>query len=328
MQIRTDLVFYVYRSLKFYSNFFLIITCLLILNPAFTQKKDNILKIFMLWDMEGASGLFTNNHAWYYEKGVPKEIADEGRKLLTADVNSAARAALDAGADQLIICDTHHGGGNFIPEKLISDPRITWLLKPIGTENGKKRWMPGLDESVDGFMLMGHHAKAGTQGAFLHHTQMGEWADFIINGQSVGEMGLESCYAGHWNIPVVLAQGDEHACKEAEQEFPGIITAAVKHAESYDRATGIDAKAARKLTAEKVAEAVKKMRKGGTFKPFKPTLPMTVTIRMKTTRAAQWAAQKPGVRTVDAYTVEAQVTQQADVLKWITGAGLDMPEDK
>jgi hypothetical protein len=29
---------------------------------------------------------------------------------------------------------------------------------------------PDLDESVDGLLLMGHHAKAGTDGAFLPHT--------------------------------------------------------------------------------------------------------------------------------------------------------------
>ena len=32
-------------------------------------------------------------------------------------------------------------------------------------------------------MLMGHHAKAGTEGAFLPHTWSTEWADFLINGE-------------------------------------------------------------------------------------------------------------------------------------------------
>ena len=52
---------------------------------------------------------------WFWEEGVPQEVADEGRRLLIADINSAAAAALEAGADELIICDTHHGGGNIIP---------------------------------------------------------------------------------------------------------------------------------------------------------------------------------------------------------------------
>ena len=66
----------------------------------------------MHWDMEGASGLFTRAHAWYWEPGVPEHIKEEGRQLLMADINAAVAAALDAGANHVIICDTHHGGGN------------------------------------------------------------------------------------------------------------------------------------------------------------------------------------------------------------------------
>jgi D-amino peptidase len=289
------------------------------------KKEDQRLKIFMHWDMEGASGLFTQDQAWYWEKGVSPETVDEARDLLTADVNSAVRAALDAGVDELIVCDTHHGGGNFRMDKLLSDPRVTYLEKSVGVENGKRRWMPGLDENVDGLMLMAHHAKAGTEGAFLPHAQTLAWADFRINGQSVGEIGIESCYAGHWNVPLILVQGDEAACRETEQQFPGVVTAAVKRAESRDRCTGLDAEAARRLTALKVAEAIRKLPSGG-FKPFKPALPMAVAIRMTTPEAARRAAEKPGARAVDPYTVEAGVARQCEVIQWITGNGLDMPD--
>jgi len=36
------------------------------------------IKIFMHWDMEGTSGLFTRQHAWDKEKGVTPEVAEEG----------------------------------------------------------------------------------------------------------------------------------------------------------------------------------------------------------------------------------------------------------
>lgn len=308
--------------------FILGVALILQLNSCSHQKgkKDDALKIFMHWDMEGTSGLFTQQHAWYWEEGIPEEIAKEGCELLTADVNSAARAALDAGVDELIICDTHRGGNNIIPEKLISDPRITFLPRSVGMENGKKRWMPGMDESVDGLMLMGHHAKAGTEGAFLPHTQTTAWADFTINGQSVGEMGSEACYAGYWNVPVVLAHGDEACCREAEQQFPGVITAAVKRAESFDKATGPDPETARKLVARKVKEAVKKLKKGGDFTVYKPELPMTVTVRYASAENALKMSRKPGIKMTDSLTLEGVVDQQCDVLKWLTGTGLDMPE--
>jgi len=292
---------------------------------AAAPKKDKGLKVFMHWDMEGASGLMTREHAWFWEDGARKEIAEEGRDLLTADVSSAVRAALDAGVEQLIVCDTHHGGGNIRLDKLPADPRITYLQRSVGVQDGRRRWMPGLDESVDGLMLMAHHAKAGTEGAFLPHTQNLTWADFKINGQSVGEMGIETCYAGHWNVPLILMQGEESACREAESQFPGVVTAAVKRAESRDRCSGLDAAAARQLTASKVAEAIQKLRAGG-FKPFKPALPMTVTLRMTAPDAAQAAAGKPGVQRIDPCTIEARVARQCDVIQWISGHGPDMPE--
>jgi len=329
MVIIKEMILHRNSLLKISSGILLISVLMLFQGCTQSQKspaagKDKVLKIFMLWDMEGTSGLFTKEHAWYWDKGVSAEIAREGCELLTADVNAAARAALDAGVDELIICDTHHGGNNIITEKLISDPRITFLPRSVGDENGKRRWMPGLDESVDGFMVMAHHAKAGTEGAFLPHTQNLGWEDFKINGQSIGEMGIELCYAGHWNIPAVMATGDDFCCREAEQQFPGIVSAEVKRAESFERASGPDPKKAHKLIARKVKEAVKKIRSGGTFTTYRPDLPMTVTLRLATPEAAQKLAERPGVQRIDDYTVGATVAQHCDVIWWISGTGPDM----
>jgi len=285
------------------------------------------MKLFMMWDMEGASGIYTREHLWYWEEGVRAQVVEEGRQLLTADVNSAAAAALEAGADKLIVCDTHHGGGNFLLDEVLPDPRITVLPQSRGYQGAEWRWMPGLDESVDGFMLMGRHAKAGTAGAFLPHTWMLEWADFSVNGQSIGEMGIEACFAGHWGVPIVLAQGTETACREAEALFPGIVAAAVKGSESHDLCAGLEAGAARQLTARKVREAIKLMG-SGQFKAYQPALPMTVTIHMRTVQAAEAAAQRPGVERLDEYTVSKRLERRCDVVKWIVGTGLDMPEKR
>jgi D-amino peptidase len=191
-------------------------------------------------------------------------------------------------------------------------------------ENGKRRWMPGMDETVAGLMLPGHHAKAFTDHAFLPHTWSFEWADFQINGQSVGEIGIEACYAGHWDVPLMLVQGDEAACYEARRQFPGVVTAIVKRDESPESCIGLDPGAAHKELARKVAEAIEKVRTGQ-LRPYKPRLPMTVTLRMRTMDGAAKAAQRPGVLRIDDHTVEARVGRQCDVVKWLLGTGLDMP---
>ena len=274
------------------------------------------MKLFMHWDMEGVSGLFTREHVWYWLEGVRPHIAEEGGQLLTDDVNSAVGAALVAGADELIVCDTHHGGGNLDVDRLLRDASVTYLPRSVAVEHGERRWMPGLDEKADGLMLMGQHTKAGTAGAFVPHTRTLAWDDVRINGQSVGEIGVATCYAGHWSIPLILVQGDEPACSEAQALMPGVVTAAVKRAVSHELCEGSDAASARKLTAQRVAEAIERAR-AGRFRPWKPSLPMTVAIRMKAPGAAEAAASRPGVQRVDEYTVQSVVARQRDVLAWI-----------
>jgi D-amino peptidase len=287
-------------------------------------QEERGLKIFIHWDMEGSSGIFTREQAWYWETGVREQVAAEARELFTADVNSASVAALAAGVTELIVCDTHHGGGNLLREKLLQDRRITYLYRSVGMEGGKLRWMPGLDQTVAGLLLPGHHAKASTASAFLPHAWSREWLDFTINGQSVGEIGIETCYAGHWDIPLIFVQGDEAACYEARQQFPGVVTAAVKQGGTNpELCAGLDPGSAQRETAKRITEAIEKLRTG-TMHPYKPTLPMTITLRLRTMDAAAKAAQRPGVFRLDDHTVEARVGRQADVVKWLLGTGLDM----
>jgi D-amino peptidase len=285
------------------------------------QEHEGNVKIFMLWDMEGVCGIYRREQVWFWEEGVSDQVREEGRDLLIADINSAARAALDAGVDELIICDTHHGGGNIVIDRMLQDPRITYLGKSRGEQDGVVRWLPGLDESVDGFMVPGHHAKAGTAGAFLPHTWTLEWADFRINGLSVGEMGIEACFAGHWEIPVALMEGDTTACREAGEQFPGIVTAEVKRPVSRDECTGPAPEEARDLMAGKVAEAIGRLR-AGECRPFSPALPMAVAVRMRSVDKAEAAAARPGVRRLDDLTVEAVLDRRADVVKWINDTGI------
>ena len=164
---------------------------------------------------------------------------------------------------------------------------------------------------------------AFTPRSFLPHTSNIEWADFRINGESVGEIGLEACYAGHWDVPLIYVEGDEAACYEARRMFPGVVTAVVKRAEEAELATGLTQQEAHREVERKVAEAVEKARRRE-LKPFKPRLPMTVTVRMRTMENAARIAKRPGVILLDEHTVEARVGRQCDVQKWLNGAGLQM----
>ena len=153
------------------------------------------MKMYMLCDMEGASGICCVEHCWRTESF--EQLYQEGRRLLTKDINRACAAALSAGVDELVVCDTHSGGGrNILWDDLLVDPRITYE-----GPGGASRLLPSLDRMFDGLILLGHHAKAGTEDAFLDHTWSGDWFDFRINGTSVGEIGIEASVL--WSISIL-----------------------------------------------------------------------------------------------------------------------------
>jgi D-aminopeptidase len=99
--------------------------------------------------------------------------------------------------------------------------------------------------------------------------------------------------------------------------FRGSSRPVVKQAESTELCTGLDQKAAHGEVQRKVAEALEKARHRE-LRPYRPALPMTISVRMRTMDgAARLAARGPGILRLDDHTVEARVGR-------LTGAGLEM----
>ncbi len=261
------------------------------------------MKIYFLCDMEGVSGLMSTKYV--------NERYEEGRKLMTKDISEAAAAALEAGADEVFVCDCHGGGDNVIWEEMLCDERVTYETLAAG------RLLPSLDETFDGVILMGHHAKAGTLNAFIPHTMNGKTINVTFNGMSVGEIGIETCYAGAFNVPLVMVQGDEACCKEASEQFPGIVTACVKRGLSTQRAAGPHPAIARRLTASKVKEAVALAEKK-TLKPFRPKLPVKVVVTASSPSVIEGLLvdPNPNIRRIDSLSYEVTVEDYADIWRW------------
>jgi hypothetical protein len=160
------------------------------------------MKIYILADMEGISGIRR-----------PEQVQSEspeygpGCKLMMDEMNVAIAAAFEGGATEVVACDTHGGGGQVRVEAM--DPRATYEMPNAGL------LMPALDASFAGVVLLGHHARAGTLNGFLDHTMnSAAWFEYRINGQVVGEIGIEAAYAGHFDVPVIAVTGDEAAGAE------------------------------------------------------------------------------------------------------------------
>lgn len=165
------------------------------------------MKIYIQTDLEGVAGVAT----WEECNPIRGDRGrwEEARRLLTLEVKVAVEAAVEAGAEEIIVSDGHRGGGNFVPELLAAGAKYV-----LG--RGKPRPLPGLTEDFDGLMLLGYHCMANTPNGHLAHTQSREgWAHYWVNGVETGEIGQQAIMAGAFGVPVILVTGNASACREA-----------------------------------------------------------------------------------------------------------------
>ena len=137
---------------------------------------------------------------------------------------------------------------------------------------------------------------AGTPNACLAHTQSRGYT-YRINGREFGEMEQAAFLAGELGIPWVFTSGDSHACREAEQWVPGMVTAPVKTGLSINCAIHMAPVDARALIRERVQDAVAAAEQ---IAPLRIEGPVV----MEVVKEEPWPAQiRAGAERVDAFTL-------------------------
>ncbi len=78
--------------------------------------------------------------------------------------------------------------------------------------------MQGIDESVDAVFFVGYHARNGSANAILDHTWSSRTVSNVwLNDLLTGEYGLNAAVAGHFGVPVIMASGDQTACRQMSE---------------------------------------------------------------------------------------------------------------
>lgn len=178
-------------------------------------------KVLIIARPEGASDLLWANSI----------NLEKGFKSLAADINQAAKAAFDFGAEVMTFTPvaSYH---------IYNWLHLPYLDKRIKSVSEKEIYDNIAD--ISAVVLIGMTAKAGTMNAFMDGTYNGvAWHDYFLNGVLCGEIGIYKAYFSHFGVPIVFASGDIAACKEAEEEINGIKTVAVKKAICRNRAEKI-----------------------------------------------------------------------------------------
>ncbi len=247
---------------------------------SYSQKK---LKVFISVDMEGIAGIVHGDHT--SSSGKDYGIA---RRWMTEEVNAAIRGALEAGATEIVVNDSHGSMRNIIASEL--NPAaflITGSPKLLSM-------MQGLDQSYDAVIFIGYHARAGTKDGVLDHTISGGTIYSIkVNGSEMSEAELNALIAGWHNVPVVLIAGDAEICKQTKKSLGGELEVAI-----VKRAVG--RYAAKTLTPQKAQELIQKktkiaLEKRNKIKPFKQKAPYRFDVNFLRSSMADMAELIPQV---------------------------------
>ncbi len=259
------------------------------------------MKILIAADMEGITGVV------HWDQVNPDHFEyARFRRLMTGDVNAAIRGAFAGGATSVVVTDGHHNGRNILIEEL--DARAT-------LNSGSPSHLSmvhGVDEGVDGVMFVGYHGRMGSLNAILDHTWSDEHLSGLwINDRAFGESGLNGAVCGHFDVPVIMASGDQTLCAEVQDFFGSEIeTAQVKKAQSRMAAECLPPAVTASLIEEAAKRAVINLRSGKAPKPFKVTKPIKMTIEFMQSEMADKVVKMPHTKR----TVDRRVEYTADTM--------------
>jgi D-amino peptidase len=216
-------------------------------------------KYMIRCDIEGVSGVVSYEQA---EPGKPE--FEFGKKMFMSDLLALIDGLNEGGADEIWIYDEHYYGRNVdlgaLPENIIVI---------CGKPPYRKNWAGGLDSSFTGLILLGFHSKRGT-GELLHHSYEPDLKDLILNGVSVGEIGIEVAIAGDNDVPLAMITADSAGVAEAEELVSGILGVSVKESLSTDGGACPSARKTARLIRETAEKLVKNQ---ASIKPWKISNP-------------------------------------------------------
>lgn len=269
----------------------------------YTYQGYTMRSIYMMTDLEGVAGVISFEDQAF----ASGRYYDLAKRLVTAEVNAAVEGLLDAGVEDVLVCDGHGAGGLWFEElhpqaRLLHGRPITvaQLFAPL--------------PNYDAVVMIGQHAMAGVPTSNQNHTQNSQTIDYLkLNGQLIGEIAQFALYAGSFGKPLIYLSGEVDACKEAEALIPGITTTGVKEGLGRGAAISLSASVARSRIRADIRQAVERQR-AQPIPPLHWRPPYVLEKRFFHTHVADQAALQPGVERIDGQTVRLRAEHVRDII--------------
>jgi len=258
------------------------------------------MRIYVVCDLEGTAGV-VNHRAQCWFDGA---YYAQARRWATLELNALVEGALAGGPTEIVAWDGHGPFPGGLDIELVH-PACRVIL------NAGEGGPPLLDQGWDALFQCGLHGMADAPLGVLDHSFEPGIAAFWLNDVLMGEVGMNIATAGSHGVPCVFLAGDRAGADEAQALAPGLVAAVVK--EGLREQGGFDAPAlslspaaARELIRARAQEAMDAARSAriGQVRPWAPEPPYVLRTRYRTVERAEQEAARPGVRRLDAYTVE------------------------
>ena len=258
------------------------------------------MRIFIAVDMEGISGICLPEQV---DRSNP--LHQEARRYMLWDTNACVEGCFEGGASHVAVWDAHSTGHNMPWDQ--ADPRAE-----LWQGSGDEARLQDIGE-YDALILLGYHARAGTQKAILDHTISAKgWQNCWINGRLAGEFAIDAGIAGDAGVPTIMTSGDDKLCREAREWVPNIHAAQVKTARSMFGARFLGKDAAHKLIRETAARACRERKK---IKPLVHKKPVRLRLELvERQRVPNLHAALPHLKQIDGRTYEVTGATVAEAL--------------
>ncbi|MFF4416858.1 M55 family metallopeptidase [Streptosporangium sp. NPDC001559] len=257
------------------------------------------MRVYVSIDMEGVAGIATMDQVVRGGHGYPA-----AQRLMTAEANAAIAGAFDAGAESVLVNDSHGTMDNLIHEDL--DPRARLIFGSPKLDCMAE----GISEEHDVALFLGYHAAAGEPGV-LAHTYSSHFTEVRLNGLVVSEAEVNALRAAAVGVPVGLVTGDDVICATIRDRLPGARTVEVKTAHGYFAADSLSPTVARERIRAAAAETVEK---AGELPTIQVPDELHLEIDMPSAAAAEQGAMIPGMTRTGDRTVGGGLSSPREVL--------------
>jgi D-amino peptidase len=260
------------------------------------------MKIFISADLEGISGVMHSSQTQPGEPGYERAV-----QLMHKEVSAVVEGIYSTGnVSEIFVADAHWDSRNLRHELLPGKVSlITGWQRPFSMMSGVSGQIGSkkiVERGFDGVFFVGYHAMAGAACAVLSHTYRAQiFQEVRLNGQPVGETGLNAALAGYFGVPVAFISGDDAACNEARNLLGSPVCIPVKKAVS--RYAAILPPESETLAALQRG-AVEALARRNYWSVFNPPSPSTLTLTMVDPAMADAVELLPEVKRTDNRVVE------------------------